>query len=119
MDLFPKYLKGFVVYLHEKGQFWPRPDMNIIGQSKPITIRGRKEIVGQFSITKIEMISQPRYSFTKCLNNYIQKQTGCKMEWNIATVGPSLCPFYFNLKEYHGRLTVLTHTSARKLTKMT
>ena len=66
------YLLGFVVYLHEKGQFWPRLDLNIIGQSKPVHVKTFKEVIGQFSVSKIENINKadspctktPDYSFT-------------------------------------------------------
>ena len=62
--------------------------------------------VPDYSFTKYEMINQPDkctdvtdYSFTKCLNNYVQKHTGCKMDWNLTDVDPSLCPIDVSLKK--------------------
>ena len=43
-------LIGFNIYLHEEGQFWPRPDLQAVNGQSSLTVPLHKEIEGQFSI---------------------------------------------------------------------
>ena len=119
---------GFVIYLHEKGQFWPRHGMDMIGQSNAITLEKYQETVGHFSMTEVENINKPDnpctevtdYSFTACLYDYVQTVTNCTIDWSNGTTDPSLCPLDFNLQEYHNILYDLFQLrSLKKIIKTT
>ena len=118
---------GFVVYLHEKGQFWPRVGLDVIGQSKAITLEKSLEMVGQFSVAVVESINKPnepctedlQFSFTKCLLDYVQTKNNCKIDWRNVTTDPTFCPLDFNLNAYHNTLMNLQTASVANVTKTT
>ena len=117
---------GFEVYLHEKGQFWPRGDMQIIGQTDAIKIDKFQEIVGHFSIKRIEMIAKEGlctdtldYSVTKCLNDYVLDTLDCKMDLNLTTTSSIQCPVDFNLKKYLDLFLFFQHSSLKNISTVT
>ena len=97
-------MREFYVYLHEKGQFWPRPGMNYLGQSEGIKIERGIEISGQFEMKKMEMIDRKdyctgsrEYSFTKCIQDFISRKTNCRINWSLGTSEQDLCDDDINL----------------------
>ena len=121
---FNNNFNGFDLYPHEKGQFWPRPNMSFIGQSKAIQIMKMKQNTGVFSGTKSVMIKRPNictaapgYSFTKCMFDYIQRTMTCKISLN--SVDQSICPMNVNLKKYQDILLYLQQASFNNLTEET
>ena len=85
-------LRDFKVYLHEKNQFWPSPDLNAIGQSKVVSLRKVTEAELKFSIIKMKMIpdpsvceDDPKYSFTGCVQDWVKSKTGCGPDWQDLT----------------------------------
>jgi len=52
----PPYFRGFLVYLHQRGQFWPRADMqDLTGQSRPVDLRPDTELAAQFFLTRVSV----------------------------------------------------------------
>ena len=82
-------LFNFEIFLHEKGQFWPREGMKNIGQSKPIRLDLDLQVEGTFTRKKILTLDKPDkkctleegYSFTKCLQNYLEEKSECRIDW--------------------------------------
>ena len=81
-----KGLRGYQsydVFIHEKGQFWPRSDMNSFGQSDVVTVSPDEEIQLEISIKKIEnlkkketqCIEDESYSLTECLRKFAFSET--------------------------------------------
>ena len=75
------------IFLHEKGQFWPRTDMMSFGQSDFIQLESRKEIQIVFSIKEMTKfnskespcIEKDQYSFTKCLQDFAVRKSNCSI----------------------------------------
>ena len=75
----PDYLnQKYQIFIHERGQFWPRYNMMSFGQPDPLTLSPNKELEISFSINKIrklrkkgtECVKETEFSFTKCLHEY-------------------------------------------------
>ena len=73
--------KNFIIYIHEKGQFWPR------GKFYPISILPNEYKVLRFQ--KKKQISKKennncngnkKFSFTSCVNDYIKNEVGCSLK---------------------------------------
>ena len=83
------FTKGFKIYLHEKGQFWPGLEMDSIGQTKSIYIPGNTEVWGSFTAAqKINLnkntapcVDDHDYSFTNCMKEYVARKAGCHLDW--------------------------------------
>ena len=77
------YSTSYDVFLHERGQFWPRSDMFSLGQSEPVKVELHSDVVIIFTHQKIARLhSQSRpciesldYSFTKCIQNFAVRKT--------------------------------------------
>ena len=76
------------IFLHEKGQFWPRRDMEIFGLSNPVLVKPNEEVEIRFSITKISNLKQKDnickqgdFSLTKCLFDYAKSKTKCDLDF--------------------------------------
>ena len=73
------HTKGFKIYLHEKGEFWPGMEMENIGQTKPIHVPTNTEVRGTFRVVqKINLdkdsdhcVEDTGYSYTKCMKDYV------------------------------------------------
>ena len=116
---------GVELYLHEKGQFWPRPNMDIIGQTQPIMIPVNQQVQGEFSIKNIAMIKRKaectdsyNYSYTGCLLKYVEDSLDCKINWNSRDEGPVKCTKNVKLKDYYDVLLSLQHLPTLNITKM-
>ena len=102
------YLQEFNVYLHEKGQFWPRPGMASIGQTEGIRIKKGVELIGQFEYDKVKQLNidnkyctnKKEYSFTTCIMDYMEKMTNCRLNWTLANHSKDNCNKNFNLEKY-------------------
>ena len=81
--------KDYDIFLHEKGQFWPRSDMISFGQPDPISLYNNSEMQIIFSVKAVEKLStedkpcieDPEYSFTKCLQNFLVKKSNCDVNF--------------------------------------
>ena len=81
------HYQDYDIFLHERGQFWPRSDMISYGQQESVTITNNTELQISFSIKKVKKISteerpcvmDEEYSFTTCLQEYVIKQTNCSL----------------------------------------
>ena len=75
------------IFLHEKGQFWPRTNMMSFGQPDSIQLKRGKELQIVFKIkevTKLNSKENPcidneEYSFTKCLQDFAVRKSNCSI----------------------------------------
>ena len=103
--------QDYDIFLHEKGQFWPRSDMITFGQPDPLTLFNNSELQIVFSLKVTEKLStdakpcvlDPNYSFSKCLQDYVTRKTNCnvdflaKYEQNSTCSGKSFDLFFKEL----------------------
>ena len=80
--------QDYDVFIHEKGQFWPRSDMFSYGQPDKISVKNSSEIEIVFS-SKIAVkmpsldnrcVDDNSYSFTQCIYEYTRKKTNCQFD---------------------------------------
>jgi len=82
------YLQGFDVYLHQKGQFWPRADMAALGQSEKIILEKDTEMEGSFMLSRVRRLhkgsapctEETSTSLTSCIKKYLTHQVGCDLD---------------------------------------
>ena len=75
--------QSYDIFIHEKGQFWPRSDMNSFGQTDVVTVTPGTEIELRISMVNIEnlktegtnCIEDDSYSLTQCLKKYVLTKT--------------------------------------------
>ena len=75
--------QSYDIFIHEKGQFWPRSDMNSYGQTDVVTVSPHTELELELSVKKIEnlkkdhthCIEDENYSLTQCLKEYVFTKT--------------------------------------------
>ena len=81
------------IFIHQKGQFWPRSDMGLYGQPDPITVSlirssGRlDDLELSFSVKEISHFNtkenpcdeDKQFSLTACLHEYAIKRSKCKL----------------------------------------
>ena len=80
---------GFMIYLHERGQFWPGMEMERIGQTKPVFVPTNTEVWGSFSLVKNSNLAkdslpcekEPDFSFTLCIKQFVANSAGCHLDW--------------------------------------
>ena len=78
----------YEIYIHQKGQFWPRSDMTSFGQPDHVIVQD-EELELSFSVKEINTISKTNnpcildeeYSFTDCLNKYAIKTSNCSLNF--------------------------------------
>ena len=78
--------QDYDIFLHEKGQFWPRSNMFSYGQPNKVSVKNEMEIEILFSSKVSEKmktpdnpcVEDPSYSFTRCIKKYTRKKTNCK-----------------------------------------
>ena len=78
--------KDYDIFIHEKGQFWPRSNMFSYGQPNKVLVRNEMEIEIVFSSKVSEKmktkenpcIEDNSYSFTQCIQEFTRKKTKCK-----------------------------------------
>ena len=83
------YTRGFEIYLHEKGQFWPGLEMERIGQTKSLFLPIKTEVWGTFTAVDNINLPQksapcetnPNYSYTSCMKDYVATTAGCHLDW--------------------------------------
>ena len=98
------------IFLHEKGQFWPRTDMMSFGQPDSIQLESGKELQIVFSIKEMTTfnskenpcIENDHYSFRECLRDFAVRKSNCSisiMKGGQDKVGCSVEAFenYFSL----------------------
>ena len=87
----PNYFDhNYKIFIHERGQFWPRYDMMSFGQPDPLKLSPNKELEIFFSINQItkfrkrgrKCVEETDYSFTQCLRNYASSASKCHIGAN-------------------------------------
>ena len=92
------YFPAHEIFIHQKGQFWPRFDMISFGQPDHVTIR-HDELELFFSSKEINTISKTDnpcnmdedYSFTDCLHKYAIKISNCSIDFFGETQDRNFC----------------------------
>ena len=86
------YITSHDIFIHQKGQFWPRADMLSFGQPDPVTITSESGNIDElellFSVKDISKISTNKkpcnedneYSLTSCLREYAFRKSKCKID---------------------------------------
>ena len=87
-----EYDSSYDIFIHQKGQFWPRSDMGSFGQPDAVTVaqsthRGIDDLELYFSVKEISRINSQenpcneneQYSLTVCLHDYAYRQSGCRI----------------------------------------
>ena len=83
------FTKGFEIFLHEKGQFWPGLEMEPVGQTKPVYVGAGREVRGSFTAvqrTSLDTAAAPcvaeaGYSLTACMEEHLAARAGCRLDW--------------------------------------
>ena len=93
------YYNSWDVFIHEKGQFWPRPGLISFGQSEVVTVESQEELEITFAVRKVENLKRPgrtcveeEQSLTLCLKNYIRSQLSCEIHWFQAEAASHCSP---------------------------
>ena len=103
--------QDYDIFIHEKGQFWPRSDMFAFGQPDRLTLFNNSEMQIIFSSKVTEKLSteakpcvlDSKYSFSQCLREYVVKKTDCRIDFlvnfdqNKSCVGDSFHYFFEEL----------------------
>ena len=73
--------KNFFIYIHEKGQFWPREEFYPISilPNEYKVLRFQKKIKTSKKETN-KCNDNKKFSFTSCLKNYIKNEVGCSLQ---------------------------------------
>ena len=93
------YSRTYDLFLHERGQFWPRLDMFSLGQSDPVKLELNSDVEVIFTLNKISTINSKRrpciegnnYSFTECVQNFAVKETKCNIGYFEVNKDQELC----------------------------
>ena len=70
-------------------QFWPRSEMNRLGQSQAIFAKANTEVVCSYTTTEQNFLQRkqsfcstdPNYSFKFCIFDFIDDFIGCHLNW--------------------------------------
>ena len=103
--------QDYDIFIHEKGQFWPRSDMLGFGQPDPLTLFNNTEMQIIFSAKITEKLSteakpcvlDSKYSFSQCVQEYVVKKTDCHIDFlanfdqNKSCLGNSLHLYFEEL----------------------
>ena len=117
--------EGYYVYLHEKGQFWPIANLEMIGQSERIRINPGQAIGGDFKVKEKRYIykkSRPcnedsSYSFIQCLKEFIQESVGCEI-WIWDDDTNVKYPSCTNITDFMAYKNIMRWISASKLSDL-
>ena len=82
------YLPAHEIFIHQKGQFWPRSDMMSFGQPERVTIE-KEDLELSFSLKEVNTLNSidnpctedDDYSFTDCLQQYASKKSNCSINF--------------------------------------
>ena len=120
---------GYKIYLHERGQFWPSPALERLGQSQPVNLETKTLLVGEFQLVERWILNTPArpcveeesFSFTECLLEFIARRAGCHLDWvgtfNLPDYPP--CQSLHQLEQYSDLLDELGDFSWARLTEET
>ena len=89
------FFNGFDIFIHGAGQFWPRSEMVTFGQSDKVHLKVEagngsgvelellftRKVVKKLSTKDRPCREEESYSFTSCLRSYIQRTSGCSVQW--------------------------------------
>ena len=110
-------LRGFYIYVHEKGQFWPGLEMERIGQPNPLYIPVMTELHSSFTVRKkinlatdsTPCVKYSTYSYTSCMKNYVSKTAGCHLDWvdntTLTNSNQAICVTLDQVLRYQSILT--------------
>ena len=94
------FTKGFEIFLHEKGQFWPGLEMEPVGQTKPVYVGAGREVRGSFTAVQrtsldtaaAPCVAEPGYSLTACMEEHLAARAGCRLDWAEPDQGGTISP---------------------------
>ena len=83
--------RDYDIFIHERGQFWPRSDMFSFGQSEPVALLAGRELEIVFEIKEVTHLNREHrrcmedkdYSFTKCLQQYASDKSDCHVDFFV------------------------------------
>ena len=117
------------IYLHEKGQFWPKSDMRRVGQTEAIDIKVKTLFVGEFELVQRRILDTPerpceedeRFSLTECMLEFVAGRVGCHLDWVGRSKLPHQppCESLQELKEYSDLLQEMGDFSWATLSRQT
>ena len=71
---------SFDIYLHDRGQFWPRAGLEVT----KLSLSKGVEVEGSFGVSHVQPLgmegacsTSTTYSLTSCLSSYVHQTTGC------------------------------------------
>ena len=120
------YQKSHEIFIHQKGQFWPRTDMKSFGQPERVTIE-KDDLELSFSLKEVNTLSSidnpcitdEEYSFTDCLEKYAKKKSNCSINFfGSKQSGQDFCNVS-GLKLYMKILKYLKQEEISKIKKQT
>ena len=95
------WLDSFQVYLHERGQFWPRADLVPM-----LSVLNGTEMEANFRVGKVKGLGHQQpctmekdYSLTSCIMTHVFRETGCSFRAETNTMSCARSedvPNYFN-----------------------
>ena len=119
MDYDKYQFLSFHIYIHEKGQFWPK---RIFKPVQKIVVRANELKVIEFymdRITKLKdentnCVQEKDHSMTSCLNDYIGRQVGCNLQWFSSSKHPK-CQSNDELSQIRNLTLWMKRVSTKKL----
>ena len=118
---------GYYIYLHEAGQFWPGPEMDRTGQSKPIFLGKNQELRASFMMTEKSNINKKSapciddqsYSYSKCIVTHVSDQAGCSLNWFSSHMGNQhpVCTTKEDILRYETEVTKAVTSSWTELSE--
>ena len=124
-EIFDSWDNDFDIFLHEKGQFWPRKDMMSFGQPDSIQLEKGKELQIVFSVKEITkfnskekpcIIDNEEYSFTRCLQDFAVRKSNCSISIMKTGQDNDVCSVKA-FENYFSLLTKLKSDQIRKIKK--
>ena len=93
------YSSAYDLFVHERGQFWPRSDMYSLGQSDPVKLELNSDVEVIFTLKEITTINSNQrpcndridYSFTECVQNFAVRKTNCHLDYFEINQDQELC----------------------------
>ena len=110
---------SFHIYIHEKGQFWPK---RIFKPVQKIVVRANELKVIELYTDKVTKLKDENtncveakdYSMTSCLNDFIGRQVGCNLQWFSSSKYPK-CQLNEELYKIRNLTLWMKRVSTKKL----
>ena len=112
------WLDSFQVYLHEKGQFWPRADLVPM-----LSVLNGTEIEASFNVRNVKGLGYQQpctmekdYNLTSCIMAHVFRETGCNFKAETNTMS---CPRSEDVSNYFNTLVWAKTASVAELYQKT